>query len=81
MTEFMEHKYSDAELRTIFTSSCIESAAKQLGCNASDMFKRMDKIGFIENYIWKFYNSLHTQSRAYVTEDIIEALNTWESRK
>ena len=35
---------SEEELKTIFVSSCIESVANHLGCPASVMYARMQKI-------------------------------------
>ena len=57
---------TEEELKTIFASSCIESAARAIGCPASEMYLRMKRINLIENYIWEFYDVLHTQSRVYV---------------
>ena len=62
---------TEEELKTIFASSCIESAARAIGCPASEMYLRMKRINLIENYIWEFYDVLHTQSRVYVTEDMV----------
>lgn len=59
---------TEEELKTIFVSSCIESAARAVGCPASQMYLRMKRINPIEDYIWEFYDVLHTQSREYVTE-------------
>lgn len=42
---------SEEELKTIFVSSCIESVANHLGCPASVMYARMQKIGLIEGYM------------------------------
>lgn len=72
---------TEDELRTIFVASCIESAANALGIPASEMHKRMQQVGLIENYIWRCYDTLHTQSREYVTSDILEALENWEKNK
>ena len=41
----------------------------------------MQCVGLIEKYIWKYYDTLHTQSRDYVTEDILEALSNWEKKQ
>lgn len=71
---------TEEELKTIFASSCIESAARAIGCPASEMYLRMKRINLIENYIWEFYDVLHTQSREYVTEDILKTLNIWEKK-
>lgn len=69
---------TEKELKTIFVSSCIESAARSLGCPASEIYLRMKRVGMIENYIWEFYDVLHTQSREYVTEDVLKTLDIWE---
>lgn len=45
---------TEEELKTIFASSCIESAARAMGCPASEMYLRMKRINLIENYIWEF---------------------------
>lgn len=72
---------TEEELRTIFVSSCIESAARARGCPASEMYRRMKHIRLIEDYIWGFYDVLHTQSREYVTEDILRTLDIWEKKQ
>lgn len=34
----------------------------------------------IDNYILKHYDTLHTESREYLIEDVIECLNNWEKK-
>lgn len=72
---------TEEELRTIFVASCIESAARAKGCPASEMYRRMKRIRLIEDYIWEFYDVLHTQSREYVTEDVLKTLDIWENEQ
>lgn len=72
---------TEEELKTTFTASCIESIADALGISASEAYRRMQRVGLIEGYIWRCYDTLHTQSREYVTEDVLEALETWERKK
>ena len=72
---------TEEELKTTFVASCIESAGNALGVPASDMYRRMQRVGLIENYIWRCYDTLHTQSREYVTDDVLEALEIWEKKK
>ena len=72
---------TEEELRTIFVSSCIGSAARARGCSASEMYRRMKRIRLIEDYIWEFYDVLHTQSREYVTEDVLKTLDIWEKKQ
>lgn len=71
---------TEEEFRTIFVSSCIESAALAMNCSAAEMYLRMKRINLIENYIWEFYDVLHTQSREHVTEDILKTLDIWEKK-
>ena len=72
---------TEEERRIIFVASCIESVANALGVPASQMHRRMQRVGLIEGYIWRCYDTLHTQSREYVTADVLEALEVWEQKK
>lgn len=40
----------------------------------------MKKVELIDNYILKHYDTLHTESREYLIEDVIECLNNWEKK-
>lgn len=53
---------------------------RAIGCPASEMYLQHERINLIENYIWEFYDVLHTQSRVYVTEDILKTLDIWEKK-
>ena len=65
----------------IFTSSCIETAAKKHNVSTKDMYMRMKRVGLIDGFILKCYDGLHTQSREHVTEDVLGALDVWETKK
>ena len=69
------------ESRMIFTSSCIESAARRRNVSTAEMYQRMKRVGLIEGFILKCYEGLHTQSREHVTEDVLGALDIWEAKK
>lgn len=71
---------TEEELKTIFAASCIESAANAVGCSAKEMYCRMKRVDLIDKYILKFYDTLHTQSREYVTDDVLQTLSIWEKR-
>ena len=64
--------------RMIFVSSCVESAAEAMKCDTNDIYMRMKKINMIDAYILRYYETLHSQSRDYVTKDIVETLSNWE---
>ncbi len=61
-----------------FVASCIEDVADRLGVPYIDIFERMEKVGLIDNYIFPFYETLHTESRENLTTSLIETLNRWE---
>ena len=69
------------ESQMIFASSCIESAARKRNVSSTEMYKRMKGVGLIDGFILKCYDGLHTQSREHVTEDILGALDIWETKK
>ena len=69
------------ENKMIFASSCVETAAKKLNMSTSEMYKRMKRVGLIEGFILKCYDGLHTQSREYVTEDVLGALSIWGKKE
>lgn len=64
-----------------FVCSCIESAAIQLGCKASDVYRRMAQVNLINGYLIPCYDTLHTESRQSVTDDVISTLIFWEEKK
>jgi hypothetical protein len=71
----------DRERKMIFASSCVESAARQRNISSTEMYQRMKRVGLIDDFILKCYDGLHTQSRQHVTEDVLGALDIWESKK
>ncbi len=77
----MESIPREENLKMIFASSCIEAAARATGTSAGEMYKRMKRVNLIDNYIWEFYDVLHTQSRELVTEDILKTLKIWEEKQ
>lgn len=71
---------SKNELINIFASSCIEAAARKENTSTTEMYKRMKAVDLFRQFIFPCYESLHTQSRDIVTEDVLEALKRRESR-
>ena len=45
------------------------------------MRRRLDKVGLIKNLIQDCYDTLHTESREAVANDVIEALKNWERKE
>ena len=67
-------------LRNIFASSCVEAAARKVGCSTGEMYRRMKRVGLISGFILPGYEALHTQSREHVTEDVLGALHIREQK-
>lgn len=68
------------EIKLAFAASCVEGAARKLGVPYIEVYERMKKVELIDNYILKHYDTLHTESREYLSEDVIECLNNWEKK-
>ncbi|WP_455665808.1 DUF3791 domain-containing protein [Phocaeicola sp.] len=65
--------FTEVEIRTSFAASCIEMAAHRLGCSYQEVYKRMKRVGLIQAYL-KQLDPLHTQSREYVTDEVVNTL-------
>lgn len=63
-----------------FMVIAIETAAKKYGISPSELSARLEKQGLIEGRLWKYYDMLHTQSRDYVADDLMEALRYREAK-
>lgn len=63
-----------------FAVIAIETAAKKLGVSTTALTARLQKYDLIEGRLWRFYDMLHTQSRDYVADDLIESLEARESK-
>ena len=71
---------TDQEILMSFVASCIEDAAEKLGLDYAEVYARMKAVGMIEKYIIPHYGVLHTESRANVTNGIIDTLKRWEEQ-
>lgn len=60
--------------RLAFTVLAIEASAQKMGISPSEMRKRLDKVGLIKSLIQDCYDTLHTESREAVANDVVEAL-------
>ena len=63
-----------------FVASCIEDVADTLGLDYLEVYRRMDAVKMIEEYIIPNYEVLHSESRKNVTEELIDTLKRWEDR-
>lgn len=72
---------SRTELVLAFAASCIEGVARRLNRSYREVYDRMQQVDLIDRYIIPCYDTLHTMSREYVTDDVIECLIRWEAEK
>ena len=61
-----------------FVASCIEDVAHTLGVDYYEVYRRMDAVKMIDEYIIPNYEVLHSESRKNVTEGLIDTLKRWE---
>ena len=45
------------------------------------LVQRLEKHNLIESRLFRFYDTLHTQSADYVADDIIETLSNYEAEQ
>ena len=64
-----------------FVASCSEDVAKKLCVEYAEVYKRMDAVGMIDQYLIPFYKTLHTESRENLTASLIESLYRWEAER
>lgn len=58
-----------------FTIFCIESLAEQLGISAKEIYKLINiDTDILKSYIIPCYEPLHSQSKHYIVEDLIDVL-------
>ena len=76
----MENKIqlSKEEIIMGFVASCIEDVADTLGVDYSEVYRRMNAVKMIEEYIIPNYEVLHSESRKNVTDGMIDTLKRWE---
>lgn len=58
-----------------FAVFCVENVAAKLGKNAQSIYKDLtEKSNILNGYILPEYEVLHTQSKEYIVNDIIELM-------
>ena len=62
-----------------FVATCVEATARKLGVGYRDVYDRMAKVNMIDKYIYPCYETLHTESRDNIAEDMITCLKNWEA--
>lgn len=60
------------EVKLAFAASCVEGAARRLGVPYIEIYNRMRKVDLINKYILPHYEMLHSESKEYLIDDVIE---------
>ena len=64
--------------RLAFTVLAIEASAQKMGISSSEMRRRLERVGLVKSLIQDCYDTLHTESREAMANDVVEALKNWE---
>ena len=70
---------SEPEIRMGFAALCVEATAQKMGCSYQEVYERMKRTGLLRGLTTRL-DPLHTQSREYVTDAMIEALERLEKQ-
>ncbi|KEH99322.1 transcriptional regulator [Clostridium botulinum C/D str. BKT12695] len=62
------------EKRLEFAIFCIESLAEKLEMNPAKIYGIVKNTNVLDEYIIPCYEPLHSQSKGYIVEDLIEVL-------
>lgn len=57
-----------------FVTYCIGNLSRRLGLNARDVYHRLKTSGILADYIIPSYDVLHTFSKEYIIDDLINLL-------
>lgn len=61
-----------------FAAMCVDLVAQAEGCSSQEMYQRLKKVGLIHG-LTTHLDALHTQSKEYVTNDLLQALHRLEA--
>lgn len=72
------HPQTQPEYRLEFAVFALEATAQKANIPTDKLFDRLNKLGLVQSLLLDCYDTLHTQSRGYVTSILLEALQNWE---
>ena len=70
---------SQSQVRMAFVATCIEATARTLGVDYKTVYDRMQRVNLIDEYIYPCYETLHTESRENIVDDLLTCLKKWEA--
>ena len=58
-----------------FAVFCIENVAERLGVSGDVVYRKLTETSdLLDGYIIAYYDSLHTQGKEYIVDDILEIM-------
>ena len=58
-----------------FAVFCIENVAERLGVSGDVVYRKLAEMSdLLDGYIIAYYDSLHTQGKEYIVDDILEIM-------
>ena len=70
---------TDDEVRMGFLAQCVEAAAEADSSDYAAMFGRLERADLTQNYILRFYDTLHTESIDNITRTLLSLLREREA--
>jgi len=62
--------------QSFFAVFCIEAISDELGITGDKVYKMLtEESDILDSYIIPFYDTLHTQGKDYIVNDVIEIMN------
>lgn len=61
-----------------FVTYCIGNLSRRLNLSAGEVYRRLKQTGILTDYIIPSYDVLHTFSKEYLLEDLIEYMREKE---
>ena len=63
-----------------FVATCIEATARTLGVSYREVYDRMVRVNMIDDYIYPCYETLHTESRENIVDDLLQCMSNREAK-
>lgn len=65
---------------TEFVIFCIENVAKKLNKSGAEVYQELKRLDAIEGLLYASYETLHTQSKDYIVDEVIRTMNEWKGQ-
>ena len=59
---------------TEFVVFCIENTAMRLGISGDELYREMKRLNAVEEFLYPSYQTLHTQSKEYIVDEVLSFL-------